>query len=289
MKHTLTTLAFLGVIFSMHCASACPAMGQTVVDQSFTTPTNLGANINECCAFIAQTFTAGVTGTLAGVNIDVNSPINSPFSLHVAIHAVTINGQPSSIVLGDTTLASNSAPLSLLIAFPQVINIVAGAQYAIVVDYPGAPPPGAGQFQGIWSGSFGDDYAGGEVFSSVDGSSWVPGTLVDVHFQTYVTPPVFDACLQDDSNRDTLRINSMTGEYLYTKCTGTLVIGGTGNLIRRGNIIDLQHYSGERRVIARIDGTVNRGIASIQVFSQGVTFTIMDRNTANNSCVCPTP
>lgn len=286
-RNILKTLAVM--VFFMLGASAYPAIAQTVLDQSFTSPTNLGASINGCCAFIAQTFTAGLTGTLAGVNIDVSSPENSTFPLHVAIHTVTSNGEPSSTILGETTLDSNSAPLSLLITFPQVINIVAGERYAIVVNYQGAPPPGANQFQGLWSGATGNVYTRGDLYASVDSSSWFPTSLGDhdVHFQTYVTTAIFDICLQDDTSRDVLRINSMTGEYQFTKCAGTLVIGGTGTLIRKGSLIGLQHYAGDRRVIATIDGAVNRGIGSIQVFSKGRTFTIMDRNIANNTCSCP--
>jgi hypothetical protein len=46
---------------------------EAVVDQSFTEPQNLGANINEGTAFVAQTYTAGVDGRLWGINIDVRS------------------------------------------------------------------------------------------------------------------------------------------------------------------------------------------------------------------------
>jgi hypothetical protein len=38
--------------------------------------------------------------------------------------------------------------------------------------------------------------------------------------------------------------------------------------------------------MARIDGGVNRATASIQIISQGLNFTIIDRNTANNTCSC---
>jgi hypothetical protein len=155
------------------------------LDQSFTSPNDLGAAINECCRFVAQTFTAGLTGTLGAVTINVQS--SSRFPLHVAIRTV-IDGVPSTMVLGETTLRSGSAPLSLLITFPQVIPIVAGVQYAIVVNYEGAPPPGPGQSQGNWAGATGDRYPDGALyFSFLDGISWVmltPGA--DVHFQTYV-------------------------------------------------------------------------------------------------------
>jgi hypothetical protein len=133
------------------------------LDQSFTSPTDLGADINECCRFAAQTFTAGLTGTLGAVSIDVGS--TSRFPLHVAVRTV-IDGVPSPTVLGETTLSPSSAPLSLLITFPQVIHIAAGVQYAIVVNYEGAPPPGPGQSQGIWAGATGDQYRGGRCISA---------------------------------------------------------------------------------------------------------------------------
>ena len=180
-------------------------------DQSFTSPSGLFADINECCRFVAQTFTAGLTGTLGGVNIEVRSPQISVFPLHVAIRTV-IDGVPSTTVLGETTLSSSSAPLSLLITFPQVINITAGVQYAIVVNYEGAPPPGPGQSQGIWSGAIGDSYPGGRGYASFsDGISWFQLATPDgdLHFQTYVNVvPALDhfacyevKCISDDKDR----------------------------------------------------------------------------------------
>ena len=146
-----------------------PCHAVPLLDQSFTTPSNLGGVINECCAFIAQTYTGGLSGTLAGVNIDVQS--SSRFPLHVAVRRVT-GGVPNSLLLGETTLSSSSAPLSLLITFPEEIEQVAGAQYAIAANYVGAPPPGPGQSQGVWIGAIGNFYSGGESFASLDGTSW---------------------------------------------------------------------------------------------------------------------
>lgn len=95
----------------------------------------------------------------------------------------------------------------------------------------------------------------------------------------------FDSCLQDDSNGSLLQINSTTGEYQFTNCSG-ITLGGTGVISRRGSIITLQQNGPDRRVLAKIDGSVNKGTASVQVFSQGTTFTITDRNTLNNTCSC---
>jgi uncharacterized delta-60 repeat protein len=95
----------------------------------------------------------------------------------------------------------------------------------------------------------------------------------------------FDLCIQDDSSDNILRINTTTGEYQFTNCSG-FTISGTGSLTKRGSIITFQHTASDRRVMARIDGGVNRATASIQIISQGLNFTIIDRNTANNTCSC---
>ncbi len=179
-RHIVTVLVTLlfgtGIFF--HPGTAAP-----VLDQSFTSPGYLGANINSCCRFVAQTFTAGLNGTLTGINVDITTIGNYP--LHIAIRTVA-NGAPSSTVLGETTLGVVSAPLSLLITFPQTIHVVSGIEYAIVADYEGAP---AGEWQGWWNGASGvggDPYPRGTEYTSYsDGVSWVR-RVDDLHFQTYV-------------------------------------------------------------------------------------------------------
>jgi hypothetical protein len=161
------------------------ASSSIVLDQSFTSPPGLGVGINGCCKFVAQTFTAGLSGTLYGVNIDLYSVTVSPYPLHVEIRTVGSSGEPSSTILGETTLASSIVPLSLLITFPQTIEITAGVQYAIVVSFEGAPP---GQTQGSWQGSYSNPYPGGALYL-FDGIRWFQlGSLeADGHFQTYVS------------------------------------------------------------------------------------------------------
>ncbi len=105
-----------------------------------------------------------------------------------------------------------------------------------------------------------------------------------VDMGAYEASPPFDICIQDDSSGSILRINSTTGDYQFVNCSG-FTLSGMGGLIKRGGTITLQHYASDRRVLARIDTSVSKGTASIQVFSQGTTFTITDRNTANNTCV----
>jgi uncharacterized delta-60 repeat protein len=95
----------------------------------------------------------------------------------------------------------------------------------------------------------------------------------------------FDTCLQDDSSGYLLEINSVTGEYQFSDCSG-VTIGGTGSVSRRGSTLTLQHNAADRRVSARIDLAANKGSASIQILTGGRTFTITDRNIANNNCAC---
>lgn len=100
--------------------------------------------------------------------------------------------------------------------------------------------------------------------------------------------PAFDLCLQDESNGNILLVNSRTGEYQFTNCRG-LTLTGVGSLTTKGCLATLQVNGPDRRILARIDTCLESATASVQVLSQGTTFTILDRNTANNNCVCAGP
>ncbi|HKP12925.1 MAG TPA: delta-60 repeat domain-containing protein [Blastocatellia bacterium] len=122
-----------------------------------------------------------------------------------------------------------------------------------------------------------------------DGKIVVAGTVgsatqFDFGLARYLTS-TFNLCLQDESNGNLLQVNTATGEYLFSNCAG-LTVGGTGTLTKRGSLIALQHNAADRRVSASIDTATNRATASIQLFSQGRTFSITDRNITNNTCAC---
>ncbi len=155
------------------------------LDQTFTTPNNLECAINEGFAFVAQTYTAQFSGKLVGVNVSIES--HGLFPLHIALREVK-NGAPTSIILGEVTVPSGNAPLSHLISFPEQIAQVAGIQYAIVVNYEGAPSAGVGRAQGFWTGATGNRYLYGNLFLSADDKSWFASSINDhdVHFQTFV-------------------------------------------------------------------------------------------------------
>ncbi len=99
--------------------------------------------------------------------------------------------------------------------------------------------------------------------------------------------PTFDICLQDESKGNILQFNSTTGAFLFTHCPGTS-FSGMGTIRKKGCLIALEVAGSDRRVQASTDTCAKIGSASL-LFPTNQVFTIQDRNTANNTCVCSTP
>lgn len=178
---------YLRASFVLAIAFCVPDGRASTIDQSNTVTIGaLGSSINECCAFIAQTYTAGLSGTLAGVSVDIHEFSGFDYPLDVQIR--TASGEiPTFPILGEAITTHFS--LSDVIAFSQVIPQVAGTQYAIVVHFVGTPLEGAGQGVGVWAGTTGNPYPGGSGVDSLDyGITWpLTGDFAnDLHFVTYV-------------------------------------------------------------------------------------------------------
>ena len=123
-------------------AGAAPA---PVLDQAYIGPGGVGLTISQGFLW-GQTFTAGKTGTLYGVNVDISGYLSN--RLRVQIQEVS-NGVPTGVVLGET-VHSSSAPIDRLITFPTQINVEAGHQYAITASFEGLL---ADQSGGSWAGT----------------------------------------------------------------------------------------------------------------------------------------
>lgn len=181
-------IAISGLFLAL-CIPFGIARADTVVDQSFTPIINAGGDINECCAFIGQTYSAGLTGTLAGVSVEVREFSGFNFPLNVQIRSV-VGGLPTTTILGQTSTTAFS--LNDVITFSQSIDQVSGTQYAIVVSFLGAPPAGPGQQVGSWDGAAGNLYPLGDLVASSDGGfTWfIPGPIkTDSSFKTFVQTP----------------------------------------------------------------------------------------------------
>lgn len=169
-------------------SSACSSPEEPQIDQSFVGPSDLSAGLYGPPVLVAQSYTAGITGTLQGVAVDVTG--RSSYVARIQVKAVA-DGVPAGPVLGQAR-ASKSGDLSVdtVIPFSSPIPQVAGQQYAILVDYPEAPA----FYDGIpeaadWNGATGNAYpAGTLLYSWDDGATWesYESEGADVHFQTFV-------------------------------------------------------------------------------------------------------
>ena len=171
-------------------SSVCP-VNTARLDQSFITGNDLSAGLYGRPVFEAQSYTAGITGTLQGVAIDV-SALDITQVARIQIEAI-VNAVPSNVVLGSVRAASGGdLAITTVIPFSTAIPQVAGQQYAILVDYPDAAPfVNGGGNTASWNGSDGNLYTAGTMFSTFDGgATWqsFASEGFDLHFQTFVTP-----------------------------------------------------------------------------------------------------
>ena len=172
-------------------SSVCGASNPAKLDQSFTAGNDLSDGLYGKPALMAQSYTAGISGTLQGVAIDVTA-IDPTQVARIQIEAIT-NGLPSNVVLGQARAASGGdLSINTVIPFTTTIAQVAGQKYAILVDYPDAPPFVNGiENTASWNGSDGNLYPAGTMFTTFNnGTTWqsFASNGFDLHFQTFVIP-----------------------------------------------------------------------------------------------------
>jgi hypothetical protein len=123
-------------------------------------------------------------------------------------------------------------------------------------------------------------------YAAGNGANGNQETTGDFIYTTSLTVSFgFDFCIQDASNGNLLQINLTTGEYQFSNCQG-VIVGGTGTLVKRGCYVTLQHNSAGGRLSARIDSCAKTGSATLQVLSPASTFTLVDKDSLNNTCAC---
>jgi 6-phosphogluconolactonase (cycloisomerase 2 family) len=126
----------------------------------------------------------------------------------------------------------------------------------------------------------------GSPFTNPGGSGY--GATIAAFPPKACLPPVmvYDRCIQDESGSRILKINTTTGEYLLLTCDG-VTISGTALITRRGCTLFLDDSRADRRMRATLNNCAANGTATLQILSTGRMFTLLDRNTNNNSCACP--
>jgi len=104
-----------------------------------------------------------------------------------------------------------------------------------------------------------------------------------------VTVTLLDKCIQDDRTGDTLRFNSTTGQYVYTRCVDKFTLTGTGPVKNVGGLISLTDSQPDRRISTLYNPGTLTGRANITlVIAPGVYQTIVVSQTnPHPTCVCP--
>ena len=215
-------------------------------------------------------WSTGVVGSMAAYEITVSNQgpavatnvlvtdILPPGTSFVPGSCMTlVNGAPAGncMVVGDNLTATFPAPAS---------GQTATVKYTVMI--------------GALAGQL------GTVTNAVSVSSDTPDPNPNNN-TTSVPLQVFDTCLQDDSNPGVVFLgNSVTGDYRFC-CNGT-VFSGRATVYKKGSVVTFEHNPADRRVLAKKDGTVCRGTASLQSPPGSLRCTITDRDTRNNTCQC---
>ncbi len=94
----------------------------------------------------------------------------------------------------------------------------------------------------------------------------------------------YDICLQDDNTGDSLRFNSLTGEYLFISCKSGIVMSGRGKVTREGCATELSNPFVAAVIDRCLIAPQNRGAATIRRTPFGSAIFINDSDTTNNTC-----
>jgi 6-phosphogluconolactonase len=267
-----------------------------------------------------------VSGPGSAIGVDINCESNRLFVAEgelgvTVVDAFSIAGNGAlTPVPGSPFVVNSSSFASIVLVSPndrflfvsntlgQLITVFSIAANGALTQVPGSPFSNGGDLSCFHLGIATNQP--GTLLYSVDGCGKVYGFSIAANGALTLVPGspftatsgaalagvavypakscgagAFDLCIQDDSSGSTLKINSTTGDYLFTSCSGATV-GGRGTITKRGSTITLQHFGIDRRVLSKYDGAVKRATASVQIIPPGVTSTIVDRNTADNSCSC---
>jgi hypothetical protein len=104
-----------------------------------------------------------------------------------------------------------------------------------------------------------------------------------------VTVTLFNVCIQDDHTGDTFRFNSMTGQYVYTRCGDRFTLSGTGTVRNVNGLNTLSDSRSDRRISAMANPGSLTGRANITLIpAPGVSQTIVVNQTnPSATCICP--
>jgi hypothetical protein len=102
-----------------------------------------------------------------------------------------------------------------------------------------------------------------------------------------VTVVPLNVCIQDDHTKDTFRFNSMTGQYVYTRCSDGFTLTGTGTVSIVNGYIYITDNKPDRRINAAWSMATFTGRANVTLIRSGLfqTITVYDTN-PHPTCTC---
>jgi predicted outer membrane repeat protein len=226
---------------------------------------------------------------------------NTAGSLGGGIYAGTAVSLKGSIVANNTATSGNAPDISGQVSgtFNLIENTtgatISGSNNITGVDPllgPLADNGGPTQTHALLTGSpaidaLADctDIAGNPITTDQRGIARPQGAACDIGAFEVEASIVYDVCLQDDANPGVVFLgNSITGEYVF--CCGGTTFTGVAAVIKKGRIVNFQHHTTAQRVMARYNGGVFKGSASLQSSPGTTRCTITDRDTRNNTCTC---
>ena len=170
-----------------------PARADPVVDgldqQNSVVAT--GSAVAKSDVWLAQTFTAGATGTLNKAQLSLKHDVGfaGDTVTSVSIFPTDAGGSPTGATLGTATVnASAVATIEAVVTFTGFnVPVTAGTTYALVLGTNGADGP----HSVFWFHSGDNGYAAGSAFTGP--STWTGNAGIDRRFSTFVsyenTPP----------------------------------------------------------------------------------------------------
>jgi hypothetical protein len=104
-----------------------------------------------------------------------------------------------------------------------------------------------------------------------------------------VTVTLLDICIQDNKSGDTFRFNSLTGEYVYTRCLDKFLLTGTGMVSMVNGIASLTDSKPDRRISAVFNLSHMTGHATMNLIQPPRVYQTIVLNDTNPyaTCTCP--
>lgn len=100
----------------------------------------------------------------------------------------------------------------------------------------------------------------------------------------------YDISLEDVTTHDIFQFNSITGDYEFVHCADGSMVFGRGGAVRFGCSLSFGAGGGNKGGAAQVQASLNTcsnvGSATIKILPSGMTFTVFDSNTMNNTCTC---